>query len=101
MNLANAAAQAAIQGVTFRSTITPDFAYDPWAPSQPSPPGSFNVMGFVRPAIDIMTPAGPITIAPYGDPADAPNYGMVALLGTAAMVVGFFTLAGWLAKKLG
>lgn len=99
-NLAQAAAQGMIQGVTFRSTITPNYTYDPWAQGGAAAPSSgFDPLAFLKPTFDIQTPAGPVTIAPYGDPGDA-NYLPYIAVGALAAAIGVVVMIGWIARKM-
>ncbi len=90
---------AVVQGVTFRSQITPPYRYDPNAPAPPADPASGWLMQFVKPAIDIETPGGPVTFAPYGEPTQ--DYYPLVAVGGIATLVGIVVLIGWLGKKLG
>jgi hypothetical protein len=99
-SLVSSLAQGAVKSVTFRSQVTPDYTYDPWAPAPPPPPdeGSGWLMNFVKPAVTIETAMGPVEVAPYGEPTE--NYGQVVLAGGLAALVGVIVLIGWLARKV-
>ncbi len=101
MSFAQSAAQSMIQGVTFRSTITPAYTYDPWAQASGAAParGGFDPLSFLKPTFDVQTPAGPITIAPYGDPGDT-NYLPFLAVGALATAIGVVVLIGWIARKI-
>ncbi len=89
---------AVVQGVTFRSQITPPYRYDPNAPAPPADPASGWLMQLVKPAIDIETPGGPVTFAPYGYPEQ--DFSVFVAAGLLAAVVGTIVLIGWAARKL-
>ena len=95
-DLLSSVAQQAVTGVTFRSTVTPPYRYDPWAPSEPAPPNP--LLALLRPAVDVETAAGPVTIAPYGEPTE--NYAPVVAVGGLAAIVGLVVLIGWAARAI-
>ena len=96
-NVLDAALKASVQRVTFRSQVTPDYSYDPFAPSAPPSEGHGWLMGFIKPEITVETAAGPIVIAPYGSPTA--NYAPLAAAGGIATIVGgaylFWKVAQW------
>lgn len=78
--------------VVFRSTITPDFAYDPLAPAPPQEGGGAGawLMGLLKPAVYVDGPAGSVvSIEPYGRPTE--SYGWVVAAAAAGAAVG----VGW------
>jgi hypothetical protein len=61
----------AVRKITIRSTITPDVIYVPGQPPQAKGAGSGALPAFgpfVRPEIEVDTPGGVVTAAPYGHP---------------------------------
>lgn len=95
-DLVDAALQSTVRKVTFRSQVTPDYTYDPWAPSAPPAQGQAWLMNFVRPEVTVDTVAGPIVIAPYGAPEH--DYGLALGLGAAASLVGIVMLISAIAR---
>lgn len=97
-NIASSLARSMVKGVTIRSQVTPDFTYDPWAPTPPAPPGGGGswLMEFVKPEITIETGEQPIVIAPYGTPTE--NYMPHAIFGGIAALVGVVMLIGLIAR---
>ena len=97
-NLLESAAQSVVKSATFRSQLTPTFTWDPWSPTPPAPPGGGSgwLMEIVKPAVDIETQLGPVTIAPYGEPTE--EYGTLAAVGGLATLVGVVFLIGWIAR---
>lgn len=92
--------QPLIGQVTFRSQVTPDFTYDPWAPAAEGPPpeGATWIMNLIRPAV-ILEPRGgeAYAIAPYGHPEE--DYTPYLVFAGIAAVVGAIVLIGWIARK--
>jgi hypothetical protein len=84
-----------VQGVTFRSQVTPDYTYDPNAPA-PAEPQSSWLMQLVKPEVTLQTPLGPMRVAPYGVPTQ--DYFPILVIGGIALLVGAFTLAGWIGR---
>ncbi|MCC6752022.1 MAG: hypothetical protein IT371_30500 [Deltaproteobacteria bacterium] len=83
-------ASRAISRVTIRSQITPDYSVDPSAagPSAAPKQGFGNVlMGLIRPAIYVETPAGTIRVEPWGQPRSNYLPVILALGGVAALAV--------------
>jgi hypothetical protein len=97
-SIASSIAKGYARTVTFRSQVTPDYTYDPWAPSPPQPPSSTTnwLMDIVKPEITLHGDLGDVVIAPYGTPTE--NYVPYILLGTAAMVVGSIAIIAWIAR---
>lgn len=90
-----------VRGVTFRSQVTPDYTYDPSAPSAPPESGGGPaawLMPLVKPAFYLDTPAGPVTIAPYGEPTE--NYASAIAVGGILTLVGVIAAIAWVARKL-
>lgn len=85
---ASSVATRAISRVTIRSQITPDYDFDPSVSSKPAPKGGIGnvLMGLIRPAVYVETPAGTIRAEPWGSPQS--NY-----LPALAIVVGIGALA--------
>lgn len=83
--------------VTFRTTVTPDFTWDPSRPAPPPTPG-LSPAGWLLPILKptVVTQFG--IIAPYGDAADSPNYFLGALVGGAVVVFGVLGLAAWIGR---
>jgi hypothetical protein len=87
-------AQSTFQRVTIRSQITPDYTYNPNAPTaKTSGFGEWVLKNLVRPSIVVQTPAGPVQLAPYGEPKI--NLFPLLVLGTLGAVGG----VGYLAYK--
>jgi hypothetical protein len=97
----------AVQKVVIKSQITPDVAYVPGAPGEPAKierkPGFFAGLGeqilkLAKFSAEIQTPAGTVTMEPYGKPTE--NYvPVVAVVGAVgAGVVGWLMWRG--AKSL-
>lgn len=98
----------AIQDITFRSQVTPDFSYQPThtppgppgpqgppgPPAPPEPAAPRNVlMELVKPEVTIQSVAGPMTFAPYGTPTR--NYVPLFYVFTGLAVYGAYHLAKW------
>lgn len=92
-----------VNKVTLKTSVTPEMSYAPGAPGQPAQvtnetggPGEF-VLKFLQPDLEIETPAGTVSVAPYGKPEQ--NYfwpaAVVSLLAGGALAyfawVGFKT----------
>lgn len=88
--------QGTVQGVTVRSQVTPDYTYDPWAPSPPPTEGQAWLMQLVKPEVILHTAGGDMSIAPYGPPTE--SYGLLAAAGGVATLVGAIMLIGWIAR---
>lgn len=97
-NFATSFAKSMVKSVTVRSQVTPDFTYDPWAPTPEQPPGGGGswLMEIIKPEITIEGGEQPIVIAPYGTPTE--NYMPHALFGSAAALVGVVMLIIWIAR---
>jgi len=77
--------------VTFKSQLTPDFTYDPNAPSSPPSGGASWLMKLIKPAAYVVTPLGTVPVEPYGQPTE--NYFpllLLALFIPFALLVLFF-----------
>lgn len=92
----NAALQGTVRKVTFRSQVTPDYVYDPFAPSAPPSEGQSWLMNFIRPEVTVETIAGPVVVAPYGTPEH--DYGLALALGSVAGLVGVVMLISAIAR---
>jgi len=95
-DLASSFAKSMVKTVTVRSQVTPDYTYDPWAPSPEAPPADSWLMNLVKPEVTIQTSGAPIVVAPYGTPTE--NYIPHALFGGAAAVIGTIMLIVWIAR---
>lgn len=95
-----AVARALVRGVKFRSQISPEVTYDPWGPTPPPTQRGIGVqiMRVIRPEVTVETPAGPVTVAPYGPPTR--NYLPLVVAGVVVGVVGVVTVIGWIARRL-
>jgi hypothetical protein len=101
MELVGNITNSAVRKVEFRTQVTPDYVYDPRAPSQPAPPGnglSTLVMKFLKPTVVVDTVAGPVVVAPYGTAQN--NYFVPLLVGAGILVVGLVAGIGWIARKI-
>jgi hypothetical protein len=92
------AIQSLVPSLTVETTLTPPIpiALDPTlTPGNPSP-----LLSLLRPTVILNTPAGPVTVAPYGQAlgisSDVNTWGMLAGVGLAAFA-GFFV---WLGTRL-
>lgn len=99
-NIFSEIAKETVKGVRFRSQLTPEYSYDPWAASPPrTEPGVADwIMRQIKPEVTIETAGGPITVAPYGAPTEdlKPKAAVIAGL----TVLGVVTAIGWIARKL-
>lgn len=95
-DIMGSAAKSLVTRATFRSQITPDYSYDPWAPSAPPSDGQAWLMNFVKPSVTLETAAGPIVIEPYGTPTE--NYGLPVAVGGVATIIGLVFMIGWIAR---
>jgi hypothetical protein len=87
-----------VQSVTFRSQVTPEFEFDPWAQQQEPPvEGESMLMKLVKPSFVLNTAGGPVEIAPYGTPTG--NYFPLLLGAAALMAVGAIVGIGYIARK--
>ena len=98
VDFALAAARGLVRGVTFRSQVTPEFTYNPWAPGPPPAEGQSLIMDLAKPTLVIDTTAGPVVIAPAGEATR--NYFPLVAAGTIAALVGAVVLVGWIARRL-
>lgn len=97
-------ARSVIRDVTFRSQVTPDATMDPFAPPAPRSSGSVvgdAIMGAVKPAVYVRTPAGVVAIEPYGAPTE--NYLPALVVGAAAGALAaggaIFALGVWWGRR--
>lgn len=95
--LAQAVAGAAVQSITFRSQVSPPISVNPFSPTPPAPPGPNPLMSLIRPAIDVQTAAGTMTIAPYGAPSA--NYFPWLVAGLALAALGGIALVTAIARR--
>lgn len=91
---------ATVRGVTLRTTVTPEMRYAPGAPGQPAQvenasggAGEF-ILGLLKPEVDIETPGGSVTLAPYGKPESNYFWPMVGIVVVGFATVGYFALEG-------
>lgn len=99
LNQVQKLANAAIQEVTFKSTLTGTITFkQPLAPGDPAPapvvegnPFSQMIAKFAQPAIYVKTPAGTIPYEPYGEPIE--DYSPLIVVG-AVVGASLLTIAG-------
>lgn len=98
---ASSVATRAINRVTIRSQITPDYDFDPSASSKPAPRGGIGnvLMGLIRPAVYVETPAGTIRAEPWGVPQS--NYLPALLVVGGVVVLAVFGGVYLLGKRAG
>jgi hypothetical protein len=92
-------ATSTFRSVTIRSQITPDFTYDPNAPTRPASGLSEWVLkNIIRPTVEVQTPAGPVQLAPYGPPRF--NLFPLLVIGSVAFAggVGYLAIKGLIKK---
>ncbi len=94
--LLSSVAKGMVKSVTFRSQVTPDYTYDPWAPSPPPQEGSGWLMELVKPSVEVQTSAGPVLIEPYGTPTE--NYGPVVAVGALGALAAAVYAVWWVAR---
>jgi len=89
--VANAAA-AQVRGIRINTQISPEIEWSPSAGAQPtgSSTGDWFLANVVKPQVSLDTPAGVMTVAPYGPPSS--NYFPLMVL---AALAGLGTM-GWL-----
>lgn len=89
---------SAVKQVTIKSTMTPDITYTPGPNGQATKttgggPGEW-ILAALKPSFEVQTPAGPLKVAPYGEPTENYFWPVVAGLGALALGTGFFTVKG-------
>jgi len=82
-----------VSRVTFKSQLTPDFEYDPSAPSSPPSGGGSWLLKLVKPAAYVETPLGVVPVEPYGTPTE--DYFPFLVTALALVAVGF----AWLIRR--
>lgn len=104
MPAASSLARAAIRSVTVRSSITPALTVDPFAPAGAQAQGGGGGLGelllrAVAPAVDLETAAGPVTIAPWGEPRPVVGFVLAAVTVAGAAALGWLVLRGITASQ--
>ena len=95
VSAAAALGRAGVQRVTIRTQVSPPVTITPFEPSPPGPPNP--LLAFLKPSIEVETPGGPITVAPYGPPTG--DYFPWLVAGLAVVVIGLVTLIAWIARR--
>lgn len=97
-------ARSMVKDVTFRSQVTPDYTWDPFAPAPPREQGGFFswlTAEVIKPAVYVRTPGGIVPAELYGPPRE--NYLPVVAAGTTlvalAGVATVFGLGMWWGRK--
>ena len=96
---ASSVATRAISRVTIRSQITPDYDFDPSVSSKPQPKSGIGnaIMGLIRPAVYVETPAGTIRAEPWGPPKS--NYLPAIVVAGGVVVLAFFGASYLLGRR--
>ena len=87
--------KGAVKTVEFRSTITPAYKYNPWGAKTDAPPSP--IMKLLKPTVVLDTVAGPVTLAPYGEPKR--NLFPVIVVAGVLLVVGTVYAISYVARR--
>lgn len=96
--LALSAVSAVVPSLTIRTSFTPP-ATIIIQPPQSGGGAPDPLMSILRPAIDFQTAAGPVTLAPFGDPLGTSSVTGWAMMAGVA-VAAFAGLFVWMGTKL-
>ena len=89
--------RAGVQGVTFRTQISPPITVSPFAETPTAGPPN-PLLSFLKPQVEVDTPGGRIVVAPYGEPTA--NYFPWLAIGVVVFGMGVVALIGWIARRL-
>lgn len=84
-----------VSNVTMRSQVTPEYVWTPSSETKAQGGLTGLIMGFIRPAIYVKTPAGTMKMEPYGVPTT--NY--FPLLAIATVCAGL--TGAWMLVSIG
>lgn len=103
MPAASNLARAAIRRVTVRSSITPELTVDPFAPAGSQAQGGGGLgdllLRAVAPTVELDTAAGPVTVAPWGQPRPVVGLALAAVTIAGAATIGWLVLRGITAPR--
>lgn len=87
-----------VSNVTMRSQITPDYVWTPTSEQKAQGGITGFIMGLIRPAIYVKTPAGTMKMEPYGIPTT--NYFPLVVVATVLTGVGVAAALVSIGKRL-
>jgi hypothetical protein len=90
----SSAARAAVQDITLRTQVTPDWTYNTNAPVQQGGFGAWVTRNVIKPSLVLNTPGGAVEYAPYGKPK-INLFPVLALATVGGLAVGgYFAFKG-------